>query len=251
MAPLTYLEFHLVFIVPPLVLLAWSLRRRAARGTLAGRPRLALLGTGLMALFAVLYTTPWDNYLISRGVWWYPDGVVAATFGHAPLGEYLFFVLQPVLTLLWLFHLREAATAERAVNARGGGVILWLGCTALGNLLFGTEWGLYLGAILLWACPVAALQWAVGGPHLWRVRRTLLVAVAVPTAYLWVADATAITLGLWRLSPVHTTGLTVLSLPVEEALFFLLTNVLVVQGVLLLYWVADDVSLPRPRLAPW
>ncbi|MFB6217690.1 MAG: lycopene cyclase domain-containing protein [Halobacteriaceae archaeon] len=242
MAPaLTYLEFHLALVVPPVALLAWSLYRGGG-GTFVARPRLAVAGTALMALVAFVYTAPWDNYLISQGVWWYPDGVVLATVGHAPVGEYLFFVLQPVLTLLWLFHLRRDTTEEPAVNARGLGVLVWLGLTAAGNVLYTTTAGFYLGAILVWAAPVAALQWAVGGPHLWRVRRTLALAVAVPTAYLWLADRLAIGLGLWQFSPERTTGLAVLGLPVEEAVFFLMTNILVVQGVLLLYWVVESVA---------
>jgi lycopene cyclase domain-containing protein len=240
MAPaLTYLEFHVALVVPPIAVLAWSLYRGTDGDRLAARPRLAAVGTALMAAVAFIYTTPWDNYLISRGVWWYPEGVVLTTVGHAPVGEYLFFILQPVLTLLWLFHLRGRATDERAVNARGLGVLVWLGLTALGNVLYTTGNGFYLGAILVWACPVAALQWAVGGPHLWRVRRTLVVAVAVPTAYLWLADRLAIGLGLWRFSAERTTGLELAGLPLEEAVFFLMTNVLVVQGVLLFYWVVD------------
>lgn len=246
--PLTYLEFHLAVVVPPVVVLAWSLARGVSPGTLAARPRVAAGGAALMALFAVVYTTPWDNYLVATGVWWYHEGVVLATLGHVPVGEYLFFVLQPVLTLLWLFHLRDDATEERAVNARGVGVLVWLGLTGVGNVLVTSGEGFYLGAILVWAAPVAALQWAVGGPQLWRLRRTLAVAVAVPTAYLWLADRLAIGLGLWRFSPEHTTGLRLLGLPLEEAVFFLVTNLLVVQGTLLFYWVVERV-LDRPLSA--
>jgi len=248
MAALTYLGFLAVFVLPPILLLAWSLARGVDPESMAARSRLAAAGTALMALLAVAYTAPWDNYLIGVGVWWYPEEVVSRTVGNAPVGEYLFFVLQPVLTLLWLFHLRAEPTEEWAVNARGAGVLVWLGLTAVGNVLYTTGSGFYLGAILVWACPVAALQWAVGGPHLWRVRRTLALAVAVPTAYLWAADRLAVGIGLWQFDPYTTTGIALLGLPVEEAVFFLLTNVLVVQGVLLLYWVVDAIP-ERQRAA--
>nr|WP_231751592.1 lycopene cyclase domain-containing protein [Halogeometricum sp. CBA1124] len=97
----------------------------------------------------------------------------------------------------------------------------------------------YLGAILAWAAPVLALQWGFGWPYLWAVRRTFALAVAVPTLYFWVADWFAIWLDIWYISPAHTTGVSLLGLPVEEATFFLVTNLFVVQGLLLFLWVVD------------
>jgi len=51
---------------------------------------------------------------------------------------------------------------------------------------------LYLGAILARTGPVLALQWAVGWRYLLANRRCLLSTVAVPVAYLRVADSLAI-----------------------------------------------------------
>ena len=63
--PETYLQFHTVAILPPIVglaLLAWLRpsghdRRRAATGL------------AIITVLAVCYTLPWDNFLIRRGVW--------------------------------------------------------------------------------------------------------------------------------------------------------------------------------------
>lgn len=63
---MTYLQFHLVFLLPPLLLLGALTRRAARRGEL---PRFGLAALALHALVAFLYTTPWDNYLVARGVW--------------------------------------------------------------------------------------------------------------------------------------------------------------------------------------
>lgn len=245
---LTYPGFHLVFVVPPILLLGWSLRRRAGRGLGARRPLLAAAGLVLMALFALAYTTPWDNFLIRQGVWWYGEGAVYARLGDAPLSEYLFFLLQPVMAALWLYHLSPSPTDETPINARGAGALAGLSLTAVGNALWTTAPGYYLGAILVWAGPVLTLQWFIGGPYLWRVRRTVALAVAAPTVYLWCADRVALGLGVWTISTDLSTGLAPLGLPVEEAIFFLVTNTLVVQGIVLLFWVADRLpSLPELR----
>ncbi len=57
--------------------------------------------------------------------------------------------------------------------------------------------------------------------------------MAIPTLYLCAADALAIRVGIWHLSPTLTTNVWLGGLPLEEGVFFLLTNIMVVQGVLL------------------
>lgn len=61
---MTYLAFHLVFLLPPLLILLAT-----------GFPRPPRLWAYLlMPLIALVYTTPWDNYLVWQGVWGYPEG---------------------------------------------------------------------------------------------------------------------------------------------------------------------------------
>ena len=93
--------------------------------------------------------------------------------------------------------------------------------------------GLYLGLILAWACPVLAGMWGLSGRRFWRHRRLLALAVVPPTLYLWIADRAALGLGIWAIADATRTGFALLGLPVEEALFFLVTNALVVQGLLM------------------
>jgi lycopene cyclase domain-containing protein len=94
--------------------------------------------------------------------------------------------------------------------------------------------GTYLLFELTWALPVIAIQWLVGPGCLWASRRLLLSAVGVVTLYLSLADALAITGGIWSISPARTLGLSLGPLPLEEALFFLVTNVMVVQSIVLI-----------------
>ena len=92
----------------------------------------------------------------------------------------------------------------------------------------------YLGFELVWAAPVIAIQWLAGPRCLWASRRLLLIAVGLATAYLSLADAFAIDNGIWAINPARRVPLTLGPLPIEEAIFFLLTNVMVVQALVLL-----------------
>ncbi|MDZ7746560.1 MAG: lycopene cyclase domain-containing protein [Halobacteriales archaeon] len=88
-----------------------------------------------------------------------------------------------------------------------------------------------------------AIQWAFGWPYLREHAKTVAIGVGLPTVYLCAADMVAITLGIWELSPTYTTGLTVGGLPIEEMLFFLLTNLFVVQGLILWLWATDRLGI--------
>jgi lycopene cyclase domain-containing protein len=222
---MTYLEFHLLFILPPLLLLLLWTRPRPPR----------LWAYLLMPLIALLYTTPWDNFLVYRGVWGYPEGRVLLRIGYVPLEEYLFFLLQPLLTGALLFRLAGAPPpgGPGLFRVVGGG--FWLLVAALGVMLLalGGEY-LYLGLILAYFAPLFVLQWAFGGDLLVAWRKPLLLGTTLPTLYLWFADFLAITReGIWWISKEYTLGLGLAGLPLEEMLFFLFTNLAVVQGLLL------------------
>jgi len=235
---LTYLTFLGVFLLVPLSTLAVAATVRPSRH----RPSVTVQagGTAVILVLALAYTTPWDNFLIAEGVWWYGEGRVAGRIWLAPVEEYLFIILQSVLVAVWTFRLAgpvDASVGQSRRDAVLGGAA-GLAVTAAGlALLVGPESTFYMGAILAWAGPVLALQWAVGWRYLLAVRRRVAAAVAAPTAYLCAVDWVAIRNGIWTISPDHTIGLAIAGLPVEEATFFLLTSAFVVQGLVLLGWV--------------
>lgn len=250
---MTYLQFHLVFTLPPLVLLALLTLRAARRDRV---PRAGFAALGVHVLLALVYTTPWDNYLVARGVWGYGEGRVLFTLGWVPFEEYLFFALQTLITGMWVLLLRNArdappVTATNGYGVRLVGALLWLGLAAAGVLASGTDRGVYFGLIAAWAAPVLALQWGFGGDLLLRRPRTLLLAFGVPTLYLWLADRLALGAGIWWISPELSSGLAPFGLPVEEALFFLLTNLLVVFGVTLALEPAALARLQTLRGLSW
>lgn len=253
MTALTYLQFHAVLIIPPLALLALATWRRDT----AWSDTQSLIGLVGMVILALVYTIPWDGYLISLGVWSYPAEAITGRIWVIPYGEYLFFVLQSALTALWLYQFIEVKDIPLSIPRRTRllGAIGGLAVSAAGLGLLYTGSGFYLGAILAWAGPVLAIQWGFGWPYLVRTWRQCLLGIGVPTLYLWVLDWLAITRwGLWTLDPARLTGIAVAGLPIEEMTFFLVTNVFLVQGLVMWMWLLDQLGrlrhsteyVPRP-----
>ena len=240
MEPISYLAFVLAFVVAPVFVVAVAL-------LVTGRwNRAGLFGTGLLVAVALVYTLPWDGYLIRIGVWEYGSTLVGRV-GVVPYEELLFVAAQTVLTGLWTTLVVRPDGSGPSVTRRQhlvgvAGGLLVVGVAGLA--LLSAPSSLYLGAILAWAAPVLALQWGFGWPVLVRARRSVALALAVPTAYLWAVDRLAIGLGLWTFSSTPTTGIALLGLPIEEALFFLVTNVFLVQGLVLLGWVVERDVVP-------
>jgi lycopene cyclase domain-containing protein len=97
---MTYILFLFLFVCLPLVGLGLALR-----GSLR-RQHLTMLI--VLATIAVVYTTPWDNYLVATRVWYYnPQLVLNVLLGYVPIEEYAFFILQTFLVglfALWLWR---------------------------------------------------------------------------------------------------------------------------------------------------
>jgi lycopene cyclase domain-containing protein len=91
----------------------------------------------------------------------------------------------------------------------------------------------YLIFELGWGLPVLLLQWAAGHRRLWEARGILILAVAIPTLYLTAADGIAIANGVWALHSNRIVNIRIGDVPLEEFIFFLVTNAMVVQSVLL------------------
>jgi lycopene beta-cyclase len=242
----TYFGFLILFVGIPLAILAlltWLDHRQERR--LPRSLRLLPAGWALIALvlIAMIYTTPWDNYLVATGVWWYdPELVTGLTLGWVPIEEYTFFVLQTILTGLWLLWLARRIKPARSVFRPKQPLrwaitlsleIFWL----LSVVSLAADWqpGTYLALIMIWALPPVMLQITFGADILWHFRRWVLPGVLIPTLYLSAADSLAIQSGTWTISPTKTLGIHFPGgLPLEEFTFFLVTNVLIVFGMTLM-----------------
>lgn len=247
---MSYFSFHLIFLIPAItaMLLAY---RHPPKKSADNRVQLAI---PLVCLIAVSYTTPWDNYLVAQEIWWYGSNRVLGTIGHVPIEEYLFFVLQPLLTGLFLYQYLgryEIAPRNPSPKAPWLGTAVFVGLTAVGAvfLTVGHTPATYLSLILVWAPPILAGMWLYDGETLWAFRKTLLITTALPTLYLWVADAIAIRVGIWTISQEYTLGVSPFGLPIEEASFFLFTNLLVVKGILLLLYGSHN-TFSRVEVSP-
>lgn len=242
---MTYFGFLGIFLAIPIAIMLGLTWRDARLGRhlprrFASFPPYAILGLHLA--LALVYTTPWDNYLVATSVWWYDQAkVTGIVFGYVPIEEYTFFMVQPILTGLWLlFWLRrqpdvvqkgwENGRFRRTALAILG--ILWLSMVAI--LLADWAPGTYLALILAWALLPIMLQVGFGGDILWQHRRIVALGLIPITLFLSAADALAIYDGIWTLDPAQTLNWLIGGiLPFEEFLFFLITNTLVVFGMTL------------------
>jgi lycopene cyclase domain-containing protein len=242
---LSYLGFHLIFTIPPIVVVAVILFVRHRSNLLAMLP-----GIALIAAVAVLYTTPWDNYLVFKEVWTYGDDRVLGTIGYVPLEEYAFFVLQTILTGLllgWRIAVLGLPTRDTVSPAVKWAVGLGLvAVSVIGLVALFSESTLYFGLIAAWAFPILALQWFVGTGFLGGSTRLWIPVVVGVTIYLASADAVAIASGTWAISTKYTTGLLIGSLPIEEGLFFFVTNLLVGWGLTLVWGFSNRRERPTP-----
>ena len=91
----------------------------------------------------------------------------------------------------------------------------------------------YLGLILIWAFPFLFLLWSLAYQFLVQLPTTsTIVPIVLPTLYLWVVDTLALKRGTWVIENGTKTGWTLWpGLEIEEAIFFLLTNCLIVFGL--------------------
>jgi lycopene cyclase domain-containing protein len=239
-----YFDILATFILPPLlallVLVPWDMWRWLIRGEGVVHWEAYLIV--LMHVAAALaYTTPWDNYLVATGVWWYdPNLVTGIAIGWVPIEEYTFFVVQTLLSGLWTVGLMGLVKSPPkfipGVTARHRAAVVvtatWLVSTLL--LLSGWRPGTYLTLILSWALIPVLIQVAFGADILQANWRLLVAAIAAPTLYLWAIDALAIQSGTWSIDPLQTTGVKLGPIPLEEMLFFLMTNSIIAFGITLM-----------------
>jgi lycopene cyclase domain-containing protein len=257
---MTYFGFLLRFLVIPiLVFLAityWDNKNnRQIHGFRNGRAVwiAILIHIGL----AVLYTTPWDNYLVVTGVWYYnPNLVSGKLIGYVPIEEYTFFILETILSGLWwwflarrLFPPKKDFKPNRGLVYRSTCVLafLWPIFTCL--FFFGAPKWTYLSITLFWALPAIFSQLLFGADILWHYRKLVFWGIFVPGLYLSLMDIAALSETTWSISPGQTTGILFFGiLPLEEVVFFFITNVLIINGMTLLLANASEGRLAELKL---
>ena len=94
--------------------------------------------------------------------------------------------------------------------------------------------GTYLGLIMVWACPFALLTWSFSGLFIVKLPPAkTAVPILLPTIYFWLVDDLALGRGTWIIESGTKLGVYLFgSLEIEEAIFFLATNCLIVFGLI-------------------
>lgn len=243
---MTYFGFLLRFLVIPILIflaITWwdHKNRRLTNGFQNGRAVwIAIL---VHIILAVTYTTPWDNYLVATGVWYYnPELVTGIVLGYVPIEEYTFFVLETILAGLWWWFLARRIpepTGEFKPSKTGRiiafGVLLVVWAVFTFLFFFGSEEWTYLSIILFWALPAIFPQILFGADILWHYRTLVFTVIFFPGLYLSLTDIIALTDTTWSISKEQTTGVLFFGiLPLEEVLFFFITNVLIGFGMTLM-----------------
>lgn len=253
---MSYFGFLAIFLGIPIIVLSaltlydWWRGRWQPQALHNWQPWIIIIAH---CFIAVAYTFLWDNYLVATGVWYYDVALVSGIIiWYVPIEEYTFFVLQPIMIGLFCFWIMRHMPINkkmanqlhlRILSAAFVG-ILWIGSVAI--LASGWKPATYLGLLLVWALPPIILQLGFGADILWRHRWIVAISIILPTLYFSWADSLAITAGTWTIAPDQSLGILLAGiLPIEEALFFLMTNILIVFGSTLM--IAEE-SLIRSRL---
>lgn len=212
---------------------------------------------------AVVSTIPWDSYLIRRKIWTYPPSVIIGpTLFSIPAEEVFFFVIQTYnTTLLYLiinkpvFFPKYLASVKSGVSPgiQGNAVQVILAASVIvgAGLIWRGNEGTYLGLILAWAGPFALLLWTLSSQFLVTLPYSSTAApIILPTLYLWVVDTLALRRGTWVIESGTKLGIHLWDgLEIEEAVFFLATNTLIVFG-LVAFDHALSILLTFPRIFP-
>jgi len=254
---MTYFGFLLRFLVIPIIVflfITWwdNKNDRHTLGFADGRA--VWIAIAVHVVLAVVYTTPWDNYLVATGVWYYnPNLVTGMVSGYVPIEEYTFFVLETILSgLFWWFLARRISQPKEFTPSKLIRVITvfvlfftWVIFTAL---FFSDNQPIsYLSITLFWALPAIFPQLLYGADILWHHRKLVALTILVPSVYLSLMDIVALKNTTWSISPSQTTGVLFFGiLPLEEVVFFFITNILIAFGMTLL--LSDH---GRARFANW
>jgi len=236
---MSYFRFHLLFNLPPLVLLTvLNAQSTWTRGE--------MLAFGWVLVAVMVFTTPWDNFAAKWGIWGFPREKYSLRLGYLPVEEYAFFVLQSVnvmLTVRALFHFcpdwltgQETGVDTWTLLCLGVSIIPWVVIAWQLRSLRKKQGPRVNYAIhLVWFLPVVYAQWILAPPLFLGHSGLLSLVMAIFGIYYSLADFIAVRGGTWFFDEKQITGFKIAGiLPWEEVAFFYLTTLLVAQSYLLL-----------------
>lgn len=225
----TYINLYVWYTLPFIGVLTWI-----------NRPfinKFEVLKLATISTLAVIYTIPWSNYLAYHGVWSHsPERVLAV-----PVEKYVFLALQNILTGLWTLLCVRWSLPCLSFNhdkqsyqfVRWIPILLMAVATVAGHVMaIPGKNTFYLGCILLWISPVFIILWYGAGNFFAKKMVSSSVSILVPTLYqcyvdkLLLKDAVLLTTNFTNLNAFISKDLLL-----EDAIFFFVTNALIVLAV--------------------
>lgn len=230
---LTYMQVHLYYTVPPTIILYVLIRPLISSFDKIKIITLCILG--------VLYTTPWDNYIVYHKAWWYRKDAVIGTIGYVPIEEYIFFIIQTIFTSLWTIccsrwklnslFLRSSKSLKLQLT-KYAVVVLMIVAVLWGwlNAIPATK-SFYFCSVTWWSLLIVVMLWNFIASYIVQRYQQILISVVFPTVYLCYVDLIALQAGVWHINEDTSFEIFVVqNLPLEEVFFFFMTNFMVVMG---------------------
>ncbi|PIG87635.1 phytoene synthase [Aspergillus arachidicola] len=193
-----------------------------------------------LVIISLVATAPWDSYLVRHRIWTYaPNGVIGWTLYDIPLEEVFFFIIQTYNTsLVYLILTRRLVlpmylgTVARKETLIGASILLLTIFVGLIALCFGGQFT-YFGLIITWAGPFLLIQWLFSSGFIMALpKKEVMASIMLPTLFLWTVDTISINQGTWTVEVPTKLGVQLWSgMDIEEVLFFLITNIMIVFGL--------------------
>jgi len=222
---MTYIEFLFIFTVIPIVILVLVLRKYL--------DAVYIKWLIIVSIVAFAATSGWDNYAVYSGIWHFPeDKTLGIKLFYVPVEEYLFFFLQTFTTgLVQLFFIKKNIEIKIKKSTFLLIPLLFFQTNEILRLPF--ENLNYLFHLFSWGGFFILIQIIAGRKKIPKYISAIIIPSIVMTIYFSVADSISIGQGIWDFDPLQTTGIRIFNIPLEEILFFLVTNILITEAMIL------------------
>jgi putative membrane protein len=222
---MTYIEFLFIFTVIPIIILAFLLRKYL--------DAVYIKWLLIVSVIAFAATAVWDNYAVYSGIWHFPeDKTLGIKLFYVPVEEYMFFFLQTFTTgLVQLFFIKKNID----INIKKSTFLLIPALFFETNEILKLPFGNlnYLFHLFSWGGFFILIQIIAGRKKILKNISLIIIPSAIMTVYFSIADSISIGQGIWDFDPLQTTGIRIINIPLEEILFFLVTNILITEAMIL------------------
>lgn len=222
---MTYIEFLLIFTVIPIIILLFLLRKDL--------DAVYLKWLIVVSVIAFAATSGWDNYAVYSGIWHFPeDKTLGIKLFYVPVEEYMFFFLQTFTTgLVQFIFIKKYFNGSQKYFSFLLGAVLIFRTNEITKLPFDNF--NYLFHLFSWGGFFILIQIIAGRKKIPKYISAIIIPSVIMTVYFSIADSISIGQGIWDFDSLQTTGIRIFNIPLEEILFFLVTNILITEAMIL------------------